>query len=216
MRRRMLMSIKKSILPKEYQEVEYIKKDGYTQYILTDIIPNKNQDYIIEFVPTGIFNYLCGSDSAWDSGAFNVSYDANNPRHNGLRILNYGELYASGYRTNIGKTIKIEIFGETNKVIISENNIVKVRANIPAGIITTQYPLAIFTTNRDGIPQVTDVFLQQYKLKKFIIKENSIDIANYIPCYRKSDNKPGMYDIVSNKFFTNAGTGEFLVGQNIN
>lgn len=36
-----------------------------------------------------------------------------------------------------------------------------------------------------------------------------------IPCYRKSDNKPGMYDLVTKTFFTNAGTGEFSVGPNV-
>lgn len=35
------------------------------------------------------------------------------------------------------------------------------------------------------------------------------DIANLIPAIRKSDNKPGMYNTVSNLFSTNIGTGEF-------
>ena len=35
--------------------------------------------------------------------------------------------------------------------------------------------------------------------------------ANFIPCVRKSDSKPGMYDTVSKTFYTNAGTGEFIV-----
>lgn len=38
---------------------------------------------------------------------------------------------------------------------------------------------------------------------------------DFIPCYRKSDNKPGMYDLVTNAFFTNAGTGEFILGNNV-
>lgn len=42
------------------------------------------------------------------------------------------------------------------------------------------------------------------------------DRANLIPCYRKQDSKPGMYDLVSGEFFTNAGTGEFLVGPDVN
>ena len=33
-----------------------------------------------------------------------------------------------------------------------------------------------------------------------------------VPCYRKSDNKPGMYDIFNGVFYTNQGTGEFAVG----
>ena len=36
--------------------------------------------------------------------------------------------------------------------------------------------------------------------------------VNLIPCYRKSDNEPGMYDLVSNQFYTNSGSGTFLIG----
>lgn len=36
-------------------------------------------------------------------------------------------------------------------------------------------------------------------------------IGNFVPCVRKSDSKPGMYDTVSKTFYTNAGTGEFIV-----
>lgn len=38
----------------------------------------------------------------------------------------------------------------------------------------------------------------------------SEEIANFIPCYRKSDNKAGLYDIINDYF--NAGTGSFIVG----
>lgn len=34
-------------------------------------------------------------------------------------------------------------------------------------------------------------------------------VRDFVPCYRKSDGKPGMYDLVTRSFFTNAGTGEF-------
>ena len=40
-------------------------------------------------------------------------------------------------------------------------------------------------------------------------------IREYIPCYRKSDGKIGMYDMASGQFFTNAGTGEFLKGEDV-
>lgn len=43
------------------------------------------------------------------------------------------------------------------------------------------------------------------------IWKNGTLIQNLIPCIRKSDNKPGMYDTVSKTFYTNAGTGEFIV-----
>lgn len=47
----------------------------------------------------------------------------------------------------------------------------------------------------------------------FKVSEDSTKICNMIPCYRKSDNKPGMYDLVTRTFYTNEGTGEFTIGQ---
>ena len=41
--------------------------------------------------------------------------------------------------------------------------------------------------------------------------KSGVLIQNLIPCVRKSDNKPGMYDTVSKTFYTNAGAGEFIV-----
>jgi hypothetical protein len=46
--------------------------------------------------------------------------------------------------------------------------------------------------------------------------ENGVEIQrDFIPCYRKTDNKPGMFDLVSEQFFTNSGTGEFEIGGNV-
>lgn len=42
-----------------------------------------------------------------------------------------------------------------------------------------------------------------------ITDENGTVVRDMIPCYRKSDNKPGMYDLANNQFYTNAGTGDF-------
>lgn len=41
-------------------------------------------------------------------------------------------------------------------------------------------------------------------------------LHNFIPCYRKSDGEIGMYDTVSKTFYTNAGTGTFLKGEDVN
>ena len=47
------------------------------------------------------------------------------------------------------------------------------------------------------------------------IWEDDVLVRNFIPCYRKSDNEPGLYDTVNKVFYTNSGTGEFLVGPEV-
>lgn len=42
--------------------------------------------------------------------------------------------------------------------------------------------------------------------------DDNILVRNLIPAKRNSDNEVGMYDLVSNTFFTNAGTGTFKAG----
>lgn len=49
------------------------------------------------------------------------------------------------------------------------------------------------------------------------IDTNGIDESELklVPCYRKSDNEIGMYDMFSGNFYTNAGTGKFSKGNDI-
>jgi hypothetical protein len=44
------------------------------------------------------------------------------------------------------------------------------------------------------------------------IYDNETLIRNFVPVKRNSDNKPGMYDLVNDVFYVNAGTGEFVMG----
>ena len=53
------------------------------------------------------------------------------------------------------------------------------------------------------------------KFSEFIISNNDIIKKDFVTCYRKSDNKPGLYDIVEGKFYTNQGTGDFVKGPDI-
>ena len=40
--------------------------------------------------------------------------------------------------------------------------------------------------------------------------------ARLVPCYRKADNVPGFYDLANSVFYTNAGTGTFGIGPDVN
>lgn len=43
-----------------------------------------------------------------------------------------------------------------------------------------------------------------------------IEDIHLIPCYRKSDSVAGMYDLVTERFYTNRGSGSFIVGPDVN
>jgi hypothetical protein len=48
------------------------------------------------------------------------------------------------------------------------------------------------------------------KLSNFKITLSGNCVMNCIPVLRNADGKPGLYDLVNDVFYTNAGTGEFL------
>ena len=61
----------------------------------------------------------------------------------------------------------------------------------------------------------TECFVKA-KLYSSQIYDNNNLVRNFIPCKRKSDNKPGLYDLVEGKFYTNQGSGEdFIAGPDV-
>lgn len=198
-RRRLMMNIKKK---EKYTELEYIEKNGFSQYINTGLIPQPEWTYEFDFERIGRFSYLCGSDIAYNQGSFNISIDLKS--REGLRTLNFGTWFnKSNIEPQINK--RMIITKKPNKFIIGTKTY-----NINIGNIKAEYPLVIFTTNRNGQPQIAEAWLQQYRLYRFSIKNaNEELIMNLLP-YLDTNGTPCMYDTVSRKTFYNAGTGEFL------
>lgn len=64
--------------------------------------------------------------------------------------------------------------------------------------------ISIYTTSSS--------YTSSYKLWRYKMYDNGAIVRDYIPCYRVSDNKTGLYDIVNDTFYPNEGTGEFTVG----
>lgn len=54
-----------------------------------------------------------------------------------------------------------------------------------------------------------------YEQKLYESNDDSNIVADFVPAKRDSDSMVGMYDIVRNSFFTNAGTGAFIAGPEI-
>jgi hypothetical protein len=87
------------------------------------------------------------------------------------------------------KVNNVTLMSGTSSTAISENN------------------LYIFACNGGG----TAKQFGKYKLFSCKIYQNNELIKNFVPCYRKSDNEPGLYDTVNNEFKTNSGTGTLTV-----
>lgn len=57
-------------------------------------------------------------------------------------------------------------------------------------------------------------FNGKFKTAQITDSSNNV-VHDYVPCYRKSDNEIGVYDIVTDTFHTNSGTGTLVKGNDV-
>lgn len=49
----------------------------------------------------------------------------------------------------------------------------------------------------------------------YITDTNNVKTHDYVPCYRKADGEIGVYDLITDTFFANSGTGTLVKGNNV-
>ena len=188
-------------LPAEYQEVEYLESTGEAQWIdvgfpITDSLSMRLTFSSVTNIPNkyymGVYNgnngdfYLYSSSSKYQSA--------------------YGGPY---HNTSVSLDMNKHTFDfsfDSDNAIVRENG----------SIISTNNkysPLKSTSNIRIAGPHTSGQ--NKVRTYAFVAYSGENIIANFIPCYRKLDSKPGMYDLITNQFFTNAGTGEFLVGPDV-
>lgn len=189
-----------SRLPSEYQEVEYLESSG-TQYIDTGVYCNHNMTF-----STGIAK-VQNINTTWFGSRNSGNYATKNEHlylnQNTRTITLYTTTadlanadFSLNYITDITPQIGTRYDIRDMTCVETMNDAI--------------YPLFLFGLNNIGTPSLTPT-----RLYYLIIKENQVTLYHFIPVVRKSDSKPGMYDLVNDVFYTNAGTGEFTYGEEI-
>lgn len=183
-------------LPSEYQEVEYIEGTG-SQYIDTGL--KMASGYSIE-AEIGINSTKI---------AFGASNNYNSTNNLGIEI-NSGFLWTRDTKyafTSLISRGKYELkvdFSDTVRYQVSSIDI-----SLNASYYNLNYYL--FSCNENNVSSWNGGGI----IWSFKIKNGNELIRNYVPCYRKSDNVVGLYDLVNNVFYTNAGSGTFLMGNEV-
>ena len=189
-------------LPVEYVHVNYIESTG-TQYIDTGISYNENNEYAIDCdvaVTLNVANY-----SGWNAGGiFGVgSLKWNNGSDTVPGDFDFFE------KTKIILTIEKELSSRTIMTVIQGRNsatIYRTHTSIKS-YTGMNYPIFAYTANNGILKGYINMKLWNMK-----ITVNGQIVRDFIPCYRKSDNVIGLYDVINGKFYTNSGTGEFIKG----
>jgi hypothetical protein len=195
-------------LPVEYQEVEYLESTG-TQWIKTDIESRFTIEYESDITFTenqDSYSVGCKDGSQRISG---------NGYWNGTFQIGYGGSYKNfsigGIKINTRYKLKTILAPDNQNVYV--NDVIKGTSTFSKTTDTlTGKHIAIFGALIDD---TTIGQACKAKLYSLTIRDGDTLLGNFIPCYRKSDFEPGMYDTVSKSFYTNSGTGTFLVGNDV-
>lgn len=187
-----------SILPAEYQLVEYLQSTG-TQYLSIPIV-------------AGFASYIHIEYTSFEQGmVFGTWVDSSGKG----ACVQQTSSTSMRYWFNNG-SIKTTSSALGSHIFESENGAEFYLDSVSLGSYVQGTTSAI---NRIALFAYYRMDNNTYypstmRIQHFALSMGS-DIDLY-PCYRKADGVAGMYDIVNNVFYTNAGTGTFIVGADVN
>ncbi len=201
----------------EYQEVEYIESTG-TQYIDAGYIPNQDTTVSADFqfsnlTGTNSLFGLATSENTTSVPQFYVAQSSGLPTTpSSMYFLGYG--YSSVLLTFMESDVERHLIHSTidldsmkYRFYIDNETLSEIEYK---NGFNMDHSLVIFCRYN-----LTDDIYDTYssaKLYSFKIYESGELIRDFVPCYRKSDNVIGLYDLVGSEFYTNSGTGTFLKG----
>lgn len=191
------------ILPIEYQQIEYIEATG-TQYFRLDYIASNKTiaDCKYQITNTDVPRMLFGSrkDSASQNYTFNWG-GSSKP----YKIYN---AYNNNTIASLTDTIidnEIHIINKKEGELYYDGELIHTSAS---STFTTPAKMIVFgcaTNSTIGLFAEARIYYLQFS-------EGDEIKVNLIPCYRKTDEVIGMYDLVTGTFYTNHGDGTFLKG----
>lgn len=195
-----------AMIPQEYQEVEYIGTTG-TQFADVNYTPVDGDEFSLDFAftefPSTANNFSCLVATKNEDPQFQMVFG---PR-SGFRTIYY-KYFSTGEAA--WRNLDIEI-GTIYHAQINASGVLNLAGQNISPANNSGYatgPLRLFARSTGGI-------YFKGRLLNFSVKNNGREKLNLVPCYRKSDNEPGIYDTVSETFITNAGTGDFVVGPDV-
>lgn len=196
-------------LPDEYQEVEFITANG-NQYFWSDVLIQDGLTVDAKQSFNGGDSYLFGGH-ADNTGNNRCAY---NGMYNQRVQSAYPSYFLTGAVTSDGTVFHIiTTFKEGHRTIYIDGVNVMDDSRGTAVQETGKYCVVFGQRSKgDDMPgTVSNTYRGSlYSLK---VSKNSVLLADYVPCYRKADSKPGMYDLVTGTFYVNQGTGnDFTVG----
>lgn len=213
-----VFTLSRGRLPSEYQEVEWVRMPQGA-FINTKIYPNLYD--ICEYK----FSLHSHSELAYQPfiSAYSHAYlGYSSERKPGYWWKNWLGLSIVRWQYEFNEIIEILAYIKQGKGYAKnvETGLENVQNGIGTDYLSSTTPYAINGRANNG--STTEAMTINYPIDTTYYKmqvwrgnnngEKGTMVADFVPCYRKSDNVIGMYDLVRNEFFTNAGSGSFTAG----
>ena len=183
-----------SRLPEGYTEVQYIQSTG-TQYVDTGFKPSQDLRVLIKLSTSETGSHtVFGADLGWTDDGFAF----------GVGFTHYGKETGTISGLNNGSPHEVDF----NKNIISMDG--KPVLTMGNSTFSVPHNLALFANNRaGGIQEKTTMVLYYCR-----IYDGNTITRDYIPC-KNAAGAVGLYDLIGQKFYGNAGTGSFAAGPEV-
>lgn len=187
-----------SRLPDGYTELEYIESSG-TQYIDTGFKPNQDTRVVCDT------EFAASTTAYWLFGSRVSTNDRN------YAFLTYQDGHRSDYNDTAGDVIG----GVSGRFIVDKNKNITyidevVKDELSYRAFQSTYNLYIFRGNNGGTPSASNTA----KIYSCQIYDNGILVRDYVPA-KNSGEVVGLYDLVNDTFYQNAGTGVFTAGPEV-
>ena len=197
--------------PAEYQAVDYIKSTG-TQYIATNIYFQNKMKLIADCMWDGSHSTTEVLASARDSNLVRL-YSIYGSSMGGTTLSLYRGSTAI-FDNHTGSTIQLQKYHiesnvESGNLYVKRDGETVLSSDATYADFTMTANMLLF--HEEGAANLWG----KVRLYSATIYNNGELVRDFVPCYRKSDNVAGLWDMVSKTFFTNKGSGTFVVGEPI-
>lgn len=181
-------------LPEGYTQIEYIESGG-TQYVDTGFKPNNNTRVVMDYnLISGKPPVMFGAMDSWVSKGF--AYISNEAMDT-LTIC-----YGANFYTPTANAAGRHIIDANKNVFSLDGMVVQTCTEVT---FQSNYNLILFGYNNGGTVTTKNTIVYIHSCQ---IYDNGTLIRDYVPCTNQTG-VGGLYDLVENKFYTNAGTGVF-------
>lgn len=193
------------LLSTTYQRVEYLQSSG-TQAINTGVYYSDHIEIDVDFMWTALTHDtdIIGAEGG---NAYAIVFNVYDNNKNRLIVGTTTGTSTSGQSYATNTRYYGQLYTETHTWLYINGE----QWNYDGDSVTSNYPLGLFCRNANGTLS-NKASCRIYSCK--ITKSGTLE-RNFIPCYRKADTVAGMYDIVHDVFYTNQGSGTFVVGSDV-